>query len=105
MRKIIAAVPLITLAAPAWAGLDERLAAGLRDNAAALRKTVDALDSDPAFQMNAARVGVGTRMELVKGADARRFVENIGDLVRKYPDAVQYPTGFTGKKKWTEAAP
>jgi len=67
--------------------------------AAMLRKAVDSLDTDPAFQRDAQRVTGGTRMELVKGADAQRFAVNIGDLVRKDTEAVQYLIGLTNKKK------
>jgi tripartite-type tricarboxylate transporter receptor subunit TctC len=66
--------------------------------AATVRAAVDSLDADPAFQKDAKRMTGGTKMELVKGADAQKFADNITTLVKADPAAVAYLRGL-GRKK------
>ncbi len=56
----------------------------------ALRDAVGKLDKDPAFQKDARRITGSTEMELIDGATADRFAQEITELIKADPESIAY---------------
>ena len=64
-----------------------------------LRDAVGKLNKDSAFQKDARRLTGGTEMELIAGATAQRFAQEITGLVKSDPEAIAYLENKAKRKK------
>lgn len=64
----------------------------------ALRKAYNALNSDPDFQKDAARLSGGVEMTLIAGEEAQTFAKNMANLVQTDREALDFLNELTTRK-------